>query len=109
MFCVFSVSRNTGKTLLQITDEFTVTPVIHWIDESIIGTLGNFSASIGKAKSKKTFNICAIIAASLINGTVLKYRAALPESKNKILYIDTEQSPYHCKKLPNKLKSWFIY
>ena len=24
---------------------------------SVIGTLGNFSASIGKAKSKKTFNV----------------------------------------------------
>lgn len=88
---------------LQITDEFTVPPVILWIDESIIGTLGNFSASTGKAKSKKTFNICAIVAASLINGTVLKYRAALPESKNKILYIDTEQSPYHCKKVLRRI------
>lgn len=39
---------------------------------SVIGTLGNFSASIGKAKSKKTFNVSAIVAAALKNGTVLQ-------------------------------------
>ena len=48
---------------------------------SVIGTLGNFSASIGKAKSKKTFNVSAIVAAALKNGTVLNYTAELPENK----------------------------
>ena len=37
---------------------------------TVVGTLGNFSASIGKAKSKKTFNVSAIVAAALKNGTV---------------------------------------
>ena len=64
---------------------------------SVIGTLGNFSASIGKAKSKKTFNVSAIVAAALKNGTVLNYTAELPENKRKILYVDTEQSTYHCE------------
>jgi hypothetical protein len=40
---------------LQVTDEFTAPPVILRIGDSIVGTLGNFSASTGKAKSKKTF------------------------------------------------------
>ena len=31
-------------------------PVVLMVDDAAIGTLGNFSASIGKAKSKKTFN-----------------------------------------------------
>ncbi|OKZ37012.1 MAG: mobilization protein, partial [Bacteroides uniformis] len=67
------------------------------VQGSVIGTLGNFSASIGKAKSKKTFNVSAIVAAALKNGTVLNYTAELPENKRKILYVDTEQSTYHCE------------
>ncbi len=70
---------------------------------SVIGTLGNFSASIGKAKSKKTFNVSAIVAAALKNGTVLRYVAELPEDKRKILYVDTEQSPYHCLKVMKRI------
>ena len=70
---------------------------------SVIGTLGNFSASIGKAKSKKTFNVSAIVAAALKNGTVLRYVAELPEEKRKILYVDTEQSPYHCLKVMKRI------
>ena len=70
---------------------------------SVIGTLGNFSASIGKAKSKKTFNVSAIVAAALKNGNVLRYAAELPEEKRKVLYIDTEQSPYHCLKVMKRI------
>lgn len=53
------------------------------VDDSTIGTLGNFSASIGKAKSKKTFNVSAIAAAALKNGTVLHYRACFPDGKGR--------------------------
>lgn len=88
---------------LRITDEFKTPPVILRVDESIIGTLGNFSASTGKAKSKKTFNICAIVAAALTNGTVLNYNALFPCEKRKILYIDTEQSPFHCKRVLTRI------
>ena len=73
------------------------------IQGSIIGTLSNFSASIGKAKSKKTFNVSAIVAAALKNGTVLRYAAELPPNKRKILYVDTEQSPYHCLKVARRI------
>ena len=41
-------------------------------------------------------NVSAIVAAALKNGTVLRYAAELPEAKRKVLYVDTEQSPYHC-------------
>lgn len=80
-----------------LADEtYQVPPQIMWVDNSTIATLGNFSASTGKAKSRKTFNVSAIVAASLGNKQVLKYKACLPEGKRKILYIDTEQSRYHC-------------
>ena len=40
-------------------------PEILKANGTVVGTLGNFSASIGKAKSKKTFNVSAIVAAAL--------------------------------------------
>jgi len=88
---------------LHVTDEFAEPPEVLNIGESVIGTLGNFSASTGKAKSKKTFNVCAIVAAAMVNGTVLRYRARLPSTKSKILYIDTEQSPYHCIRVMERI------
>ena len=84
-------------SLIHVTDEFALPPVVLQVDEAIIGTLGNFSVSTGKAKAKKTFNVSAIVAAALINGQVLEYKASFPESKRTILYFDTEQSPYHCQ------------
>ncbi len=88
---------------LFITDKFDSPPVILRIDDSIVGTLGNFSASTGKAKSKKTFNVCAIVAAALTNSTVLSYSVSLPPNKRRILYVDTEQSPFHCLRLMNRI------
>ena len=68
------------KTIrLKVTDTYEVPPEILWVNGSTIGTLGNFSASTGKAKSKKTFNISAIVAAALKNDEVLKYSAKIPD------------------------------
>ena len=78
-------------------------PEILKANGTVVGTLGNFSASIGKAKSKKTFNVSAIVAAALKNGTVLLYSAELPKDKRKILYVDTEQSPYQCLKVMERI------
>ena len=88
---------------LKATDEYSVPPEILQVNGSTIGTLGNFSASTGKAKSKKTFNVSAIVAAALSNSEVLRYTAAFPEDKRKVLYIDTEQSKYHCQKVMKRI------
>ena len=98
-----SIAELRQKSRLRITDKFTAPPVILRVDDSVIGTLGNFSASTGKAKSKKTFNVCAIVAAALTNGTILNYTASLPEGKEKILYTDTEQSEYHCLRILKRI------
>ena len=86
-----------NELLDKPVDEFALPPVVLQSGEAIIGTLGNFIVSTGKAKAKKTFNVSAIVAASLINGQVLEYQASFPESKRTILYFDMEQSPYHCQ------------
>lgn len=88
---------------LLVTDEFEVPPVILRVGDSIVGTLGNFSASTGKAKSKKTFNVCAIVAAAMAGDMVLNYSASLPPEKRGILYVDTEQSKFHCKRVLSRI------
>lgn len=80
------------ESVISVTGTYDQSASVLMVDDFTIGTLGNFSASIGKAKSKKTFNVSAIAAAALINGTVLHCRACFPEGKRKILYIDTEQA-----------------
>lgn len=85
-----------SKGEIKATDKVTIPPKILFVGDCTIATFGNFSASTGKAKSKKTFNISAMVAAAVTNTTVLNYRACLLEGKRKILYFDTEQSKYHC-------------
>ena len=86
-----------AESTISVTSTYEHSPVILMVDDTVIGTLGNFSASIGKAKSKKTFNVSAIVASALSGSTVLHYRSMFPENKRKILYIDTEQGRYHCQ------------
>ena len=72
---------------IKASEKPPVPPQILWVGDCTIATFGNFSASTGKAKSKKTFNITAMVAAAVNNSTVLKYRASLPDGKRKILYF----------------------
>lgn len=87
----------------KVTDKYVIPPVILQVNGSIIGTLGNFSASIGKTKSKKTFNVSAIVATALSNSEVLRYKATFPIDNRKVIYIDTEQSKYHCQKVMKRI------
>ena len=85
-----------SKGEIKATDKIVVPQKILFVGDCTIATFGNFSASTGKAKSKKTFNISAMVAAAITNSTGLNYRASLPEGKRNILYFDTEQSKFHC-------------
>lgn len=63
---------------------------------SEIGTLGNISLYIGKAKQGKTFAMSMIMAAAERGGWLMdKIKVNLPDNKKTVLYIDTEQSRYH--------------
>lgn len=92
---------NQGK--IKASERPDNPPQILWVDDCTIVTFGNFSASTGKAKSKKTFNISSIVAAALKNDRVLNYRACLPKGKDKIFYFDTEQSRYHCHNVLSRI------
>jgi hypothetical protein len=91
-------SSNLEKppTILEIHSGETVSPCF---------TLGNFSMIIGKAKSKKTFFITAIIAAVLSCIKILNCLSGciVPDSKNGVLFFDTEQSDYHLLKTVKRI------
>ncbi len=91
------------ESRISITKDYIKSPEVLMVGDSTFGTLGNFSVSIGKAKSKKTFNVSAIVAAALSNGSVLHYNAKFPEDKRFVLYIDTEQGQLHCQKVLNRI------
>ena len=92
-----------AESTISVTSTYDHSPVVLMVDDTVIGTLGNFSASIGKAKSKKTFNVSAIVASALSGSTVLHYRSTFPKNKQKILYIDTEQGRYHCQQVLKRI------
>jgi hypothetical protein len=58
-------------------------------------TLSNFSAIIGKAKSRKT-TLMSMIASGLAKDGILfnKFKNNLPENKRNVIYFDTEQGDY---------------
>jgi hypothetical protein len=88
----------------EIPEPPTCLSVLHGNDEVPIYTLGNFSAVIGKAKSKKTFMMSMAIATALKNGTLLsKFKGSLPEEQRTVLLIDTEQSKYHLQRVVKRI------
>ena len=98
-----SLASMMEEATISVSNTYTQSPEVLKIGDSVIGTLGNFSASIGKAKSKKTFNVSAIVASALSEGRVLHYRSEFPSDKRCILYIDTEQGRHHCQKVLNRI------
>ena len=89
--------------LIRASDEFEIPPEVIRIEGTTISTLGNFSASTGKGKSRKSFNVSAIVASALTGRKVLNYEASCPEGKDRILYFDTEQSPDHCRTILRRI------
>lgn len=79
-------------------------PIVVWKqktqtgDDAYLGTLGDFSLIIGKAKSKKTFLLSLITSISLNSGTIGNLSGSLPANKKTILYFDTEQSDWYIHK-----------
>jgi hypothetical protein len=69
-----------------------------------LGTLGNFSLIIGKAKSRKTFFHSFFLGAWINNGILSGiFKATPPQDQPVCLYFDTEQSRYHVKRVLNRV------
>jgi len=84
------------KSLIDPNEEINEDPIILEVCEPSgfkpIFTLGNFSAIIGQAKSKKSFF------ASMVLGTMARqkqYQNLMPRIKGRCVLFDTEQGRYH--------------
>ncbi len=80
------------------------------VRDEIYGTLGNFSLVIGKAKSRKTFLMALIMAAcvgfakkSKLFGGANMVQGCLPQNKNRVVFVDTEQGEYHVIKVAKRV------
>lgn len=92
-----------NKSLIDTSVEIEKPPIIFYVSERAgtstiekrVFTLGNFSAIIGKAKSKKTFFL-SMVTATLIGNSYYqeKLKGNLPKEKRRIIYFDTEQGYY---------------
>ena len=65
------------------------------------GTLGNFSCITGKPKSKKTFLITQLIAATVFNDEDSIFHSHITDKT--VLHFDTEQSEFHTWRTTNRV------
>lgn len=72
---------------------------------SIIGTLGNISLLIGKAKQGKTFAVSMALAAAINQSGIFQdtLRASLPADQKQVLFFDTEQGQYHVHRVIKRI------
>lgn len=88
---------------IDANSNYVAPPAVIRIKDAVIATNGNFSASVGRPKSRKTFNVSALTAALISGKTILGYEAHMPAGKDKVLYIDTEQSILHCHRVMDRI------
>lgn len=95
------LTEKLNSLLVDVKEELQPPPIAWGIckdnhKESILGSLGNFSLVIGKAKSKKSFFMNIAISCAISSDVILKkFKSYLPGDKNEVLYFDTEQGKYH--------------
>lgn len=102
------LSETLNSVKIDFTKEIPPPPVCLKLvkddETSIIGTLGNYSLIIGKAKSRKSFLMAMVTSASVKNSKVFNLiEGNLPKDKSKVLYFDTEQGDYHVSKAAKRI------
>jgi hypothetical protein len=104
-----SIQEKLNKARVTAGEFIEVPPICLEIKEgdltSEIGTLGNVSLFIGKAKQGKTFFISMALAAAEISGEYLndKIKVNLPEDKKVVIYFDTEQAKFHVQRVVKRI------
>lgn len=92
-------NKMKSEAKIDLKADIPPPPKVITVEDRIWGTLDGFSVVMGKAKSKKTFLITAVIAA--VTGKKLTLRSIAGETtkdKYKILWFDTEQGRYGVQK-----------
>ena len=100
--------RDLDAARIDLEEELTPPPLAITSGDQderfTIGTIGNVSLVIGKAKSKKTFFVSVALAAAAGTDDVLgMFRGHLPDDKRTVLFFDTEQARYHVHKVAKRI------
>jgi len=77
------------------TDDIPKPDPVLFFGEQMVMSRKNISCITGKAKVGKTFLMTLLNISVLQKGEFGTLRSYLPKGKDKIIYIDTEQSDYH--------------
>lgn len=93
-----------NKYRILPSDEIPKPDVVLFIGHKIIATRKNIFGITGKAKVGKSFLMSLLNAAVLKKGEFGVISSYLPNGKDKILYIDTEQSNYHVSLALRRIK-----
>ena len=89
---------------VRVTDEVPKPDVVLSINGQIVATRKNIFGITGKAKVGKSFLMTLLVGAVLKKGEFGTLESYLPAGKDKIIYIDTEQSNYHVSLLLQRIK-----
>lgn len=89
----------------DITEPVKCLAVRNEAGTATIGTLGNISLLMGKAKGKKSFLVQLLVNAAINQGDPEAFIiSSLPEGKRTVLVIDTEQGRYRSQKILKRAK-----
>jgi hypothetical protein len=103
-----SLQEKLNAALVTASEFIDIPPTCFEIKDgefsSEIGTLGNISLFIGKAKQGKTFAVSmALAAANKGDWLMNKIKISLPENKRTVILFDTEQSRYHVQRVVKRI------
>lgn len=83
------------KLRILPTDDIPKPEAVLFFHDQMVMSRKNISCITGKAKVGKTFLMTLLNISVLKKGEFGTLRSYLPKGKDKIIYIDTEQSDYH--------------
>jgi len=93
------------KHRITPSDEVQKPDAVLFFHKQMVMSRCNISCVTGKAKVGKTFLMTLINIALLNKGGESVLTSFLPKGKDKIIYIDTEQSKYHISLILNRIKA----
>lgn len=85
---------NVEEYKIDLSIEKIEQDVLIYIQQKVILTAGSLMVLTGKPKARKTTFLHAFLAAGILNDSIWNIKVNVPENKNKIVLIDTEQSHY---------------
>jgi hypothetical protein len=99
---IFNPESEFNNSIINPESDVSKPPTVLTIDGCTVMTSGNFSATIGKAKSKKTFQSVAMLAALISDREILGKIKGHLSNDQLVIWFDTEMSGYHLTRMAKR-------